>query len=151
MLPELSELLTYHHPKVIASYVRTYPGSEEKANTLFQDMLRFLWISRKHQSDRSLHPDDEQIQFQFVMHEEMREIDNMWHNFILYTHDYIAFCQRYFGEYLHHVPDVADTITSGVEEFSDDLEKYLLYTYDNLGEETVRRWFAMHLASTNVV
>jgi hypothetical protein len=80
------------------------------------------------------------------MHEEMREVDNMWHNFILYTKDYHEFCQRFFGEYLHHQPDVAEGPPPPAEKFTEQMEKYLSYIYDNLGEETVRKWFATHLS-----
>ncbi|MEJ7658804.1 MAG: hypothetical protein WKG07_03825 [Hymenobacter sp.] len=31
-------------------------------------------------------------------------IDEMWHNFILFTPAYHAFCQAHFQKYLHHVP-----------------------------------------------
>lgn len=33
-----------------------------------------------------------------------RRIDEVWHQFVLFTHEYIAFCQRYFGSYVHHFP-----------------------------------------------
>src|SRR5215475_10657904 len=32
--------------------------------------------------------------------------DDLWHEFILYTRDYDAFCRRAFGEFLHHTPAV---------------------------------------------
>lgn len=147
MLPELTELLNYKHQNVIKSHIRTYAINEYKASTLFDDMLRYLWISRKHMFDRKQSPELETLKFQFVMHEEMRDIDNMWHNFILYTNDYTQFCLKYFGEYLHHVPDVAETMSQTRDEFATDLEKYLSYVYDHLGEDTMRRWFAVHLTS----
>ena len=30
--------------------------------------------------------------------------DDLWHEFILYTRNYQAFCDRAFGRYLHHTP-----------------------------------------------
>jgi hypothetical protein len=33
-----------------------------------------------------------------------REIDEFWHNHILYTKKYINDCNRIFGHYLHHQP-----------------------------------------------
>lgn len=30
--------------------------------------------------------------------------DDLWHQFILYTRDYDAFCRRAFGSFLHHTP-----------------------------------------------
>jgi len=32
--------------------------------------------------------------------------DDLWHEFILYTRDYEAFCRRAFGDFLHHTPAV---------------------------------------------
>ena len=32
--------------------------------------------------------------------------DDLWHEFILYTRDYDAFCRRAFGGFLHHTPAV---------------------------------------------
>ena len=33
--------------------------------------------------------------------------DDLWHEFILYTRNYQAFCSRAFGRFLHHTPAVA--------------------------------------------
>jgi hypothetical protein len=34
-------------------------------------------------------------------------VDELWHEFILYTRDYERFCRRAFGSFLHHTPAVA--------------------------------------------
>lgn len=34
-----------------------------------------------------------------------REIDEFWHNHILYTKEYCYDCQQIFGYYLHHAPE----------------------------------------------
>jgi len=34
-------------------------------------------------------------------------VDDLWHEFILYTKNYQAFCRRAFGRFLHHTPAVA--------------------------------------------
>lgn len=150
MLPTLSDLLKYHHPKVIQTYVRTFNVDECHAQALFKDMLTYLWISSKHHIDRHTQPDNERLQFQFVMHEEMRPIDDMWHNFILYTRDYIDFCHRYFGQYIHHEPDIAIDHVPTESEFSANLEKYLNYVYEQLGELTLIRWFAKHFNNREI-
>lgn len=31
-------------------------------------------------------------------------VDQAWHEFILFTREYAAFCQKAFGEFIHHVP-----------------------------------------------
>lgn len=145
MLPPLDVLIQYKHPLVIRAYVRNHLGNQEEATCLFEEMLKYLWASTKHSKEKEKRPEDPALQFLFVMHQEMREIDNMWHNFILYTKDYAEFCQKYFGMFLHHEPDVADKIMQTQEEFSQEMEKYLSYVYDTLGEATVCRWFAPHV------
>ena len=34
-----------------------------------------------------------------------KAVDDAWHDFILVTRDYQAFCRQAFGSYLHHTPD----------------------------------------------
>jgi hypothetical protein len=142
MIPALEQLLAYRHPGSIKNYMRTYGVDNLIAEELFIDMLKYLWVSTKHRSEVEHNPQDPSLQFNFVMHQEMRDIDNMWHGFILYTQDYMAFCDKFFGVYLHHVPDVAEGITISDEEFATDMANYLSYIYDNLGEGTMRRWFS---------
>ena len=31
-------------------------------------------------------------------------VDDLWHEFILYTRHYQAFCQQAFGQFMHHTP-----------------------------------------------
>jgi len=151
MLPNLSDLLQYRHAPVLRSYMRMTQCDSSHAEQLFVNMLKYLWLTRKHEYDsKNLETDREPLDFNLVMHEEMREIDNMWHNFILYTSDYMEFCKRYFGTYMHHQPDVAENVVLKEEEFRNDMEKYLCYVYDNLGERTVCDWFAQHLNGTQL-
>lgn len=35
-----------------------------------------------------------------------KALDKFWHNFILFTKDYHAFCDQYVGSYIHHSPHV---------------------------------------------
>lgn len=36
-----------------------------------------------------------------------RIVDDLWHEFILYTRDYKEFCVKAFGRFMHHTPAVA--------------------------------------------
>lgn len=145
MLPDLQELLKFRHDAVIRTYCRSFGAEQERGDALFKNMLKYLWVSKKHQMEREKNPNDPTLQFSFVMHEEMRDMDNMWHQFILSTPDYFDFCTRYFGDYMHHIPGVAENSVPEEAEFSQDMERYLSYVYDHLGEETVREWFSSHL------
>jgi hypothetical protein len=44
-----------------------------------------------------------------------RRVDEAWHQFVLFTSQYVDFCQRYFGEYLHHNPSNAPEAPERVE------------------------------------
>lgn len=33
-----------------------------------------------------------------------KPVDPFWHTHVLYSEDYIAFCDEVFGEYIHHIP-----------------------------------------------
>ena len=44
-------------------------------------------------------------------------VDEAWHQFVLFTAEYSAFCARYFGRYRHHAPSNApDTVDSHAPE-----------------------------------
>jgi hypothetical protein len=152
-LPALHDLLQYKNPLVIRRFKRNYPTLADKADTLFIDMLKYLWLSRKHEIDCE-NGINHAADFDCVMHREMSPIDEMWHTFILITKDYAAFCEQYFGMFMHHIPEQGEnaeiSITFDETEFEKKLQLFLSYVYDHLGEETVRSWFAMYTDNTNV-
>lgn len=143
--PDLTQLLNYQNPQVIKRYQRDFPNANVDAGFLFMNLLKYLWLCKKHIHDKKLHPSDPALDFIAVMHQEMRAMDDIWHVFILHTKDYADFCQKYFGEFLHHVPNVVTDQPEIFGDFEQECEKYLSYVYDNLGEQTVRDWFAEHL------
>lgn len=58
------------------------------------------------------------------------EIDLFWHTHILYTRQYIDFCDRVFGEYIHHDP-LDHENTSAVSEIV-ELYEYTMAVYDDI-------------------
>lgn len=141
MIRPLEEILAYKHPAVVRRFQKDHPPQAGRAEELFTDLLRFFWASKRHQIDKANRPADSRLQFVFIMDEEMRMIDQMWHVFLLYTEDYMEFCHKYFGEYLHHKPDIVPGFERGAFDFEANLVKFLDYTYDHLGQEVVLRWF----------
>lgn len=49
-------------------------------------------------------------------------VDKVWHDHILHTRDYIAFCQSAFGDYMHHDPK--DRSSDKVMDMKPTLELY---------------------------
>lgn len=41
-------------------------------------------------------------------HVVSEKIDALWHYFVLHTREYSKFCQKVFGNYIHHVPILPD-------------------------------------------
>jgi hypothetical protein len=52
-------------------------------------------------------------------------VDQLWHEFVLHTRDYAAFCDAAFGRFVHHVPDPAVTTTDAAQ----DRDSALLATF----------------------
>ena len=144
-LPALQDLLAYQNPAVLKLYVQNYPNNRLSAEDAFRETLQYLWLSVKHTLDRAAQPDNADIPPRCIMLRSMREIDEMWHEFILFTRDYSDFCQHYFGEYLHHLPNIFDNMPVSREDETAEINKLLPYIYDHLGETTMRIWFAEYL------
>jgi hypothetical protein len=145
-LPALNTLLCYQHPHVLNAYTKRYPHHTLSAERAFQEVLKYLWLTRKLDIDLKENPHSSQLPREIGVFRSMTEIDDMWHEFILFTQNYTDFCIEYFGEYLHHQPTVIeDNESDSEEEILDDLPNLLSYVYDNLGEETLRTWFGSYL------
>ncbi|WP_207537917.1 glycine-rich domain-containing protein [Sabulicella rubraurantiaca] len=133
-------LFAYRHPGILARFVREHGVAPERAEELFRDALAWLWLCRRFRERRaegSLPAD-----FALGMHPELLALDEMWHTMILFTRDYAALCERHLGGFVHH-----DPAPEGPRELPSDeafaAEITTLYTFvaEELGEETLLRWF----------
>jgi hypothetical protein len=79
-------------------------------------------------------------------------LDEMWHNFVLFTRDYIQFCHDHFGRFVHHLPATRDEKREYQERFSRDpvglqeeematLARRCAYIQRKLGTSTLLKWF----------
>ncbi len=144
--PTLTEILAYQNPKIVRRFKKDFPEKAEQAQDLFTEMLKFLWLGEKHSLDVKIRPEDESLKFKCAIHEEMVNIDHMWHTFILFTPDYSDFCQTYFGKFRHHYPtDDEDLIAIPMEQFEEELSRFSSYVYDQLGPATLQKWFSIEL------
>jgi hypothetical protein len=137
----LSSLLSYQNDRVISRYIKDYPLAKMSAEDAFNELMKYIWLSMKHKNDKKAYPNDHSLNFMCTMHHEMKDIDNMWHTFLLFTQDYHNFCQEYLdGVFFHHEPqDETDYFSEQVYE--QELTLYLSYIYDNLGEDALIKWF----------
>lgn len=90
--PELlASLRAYKHPHLVERLQKELSISSEQAEQLFEDTKLFLYICGTCHGNWS----------------PSRMIDEGWHNFILFTRDYTAFCDKFFGRFIHHQPNTA--------------------------------------------
>lgn len=139
MKSSLQDVLNYKHDGVVKKYSLLHKKSLEESELIFSDLMRFFWASGKHEEDKV---SGSQTDFVFIMDEAMRPIDDIWHVFLLYTKDYMEFCDKYYGEFIHHLPDIVPNLDDNERDFDTNLSRFLDYNYDLLGEETIKRWFA---------
>ena len=136
----LKQILAYENEHIIERYAKDYADNYLSPQQAYTEMLKFLWLGDKLKSERKKNPENKQLPNMMPIHHEMKEIDDMWHTFILFTKNYADFCEHYFDYFIHHAPNTSKEKPTE-EEYRQELERYLIYVYDNLGEETVRLWF----------
>ena len=86
----LGAVLAYQHDPLLDRLQKKLCVSEDRARQIFEDTKRFLFICGTCHGKWS----------------PTRDIDEGWHNFILFTKDYMEFCERFFGRFIHHVPNL---------------------------------------------
>lgn len=135
----LDDVLSYQNPRVVAKIQMLFDVKQNKAEELFQETLKWLWLCAKAKIDRQAQqakvPPVLNVQTGMVM------LDEVWHIFILHTRDYADFCNTYLGRFIHHSPAGAKRYPPTREE----TEVQLAYIYDQLGSETLTKWYVTYL------
>lgn len=126
--PELRDVLAYRNARVVRGFLRDYRLERSEANMLFREMLKLLWLMA---TKRGL-----------GIRPAWKPLDDMWHSFMLHSVDYHAFCERFFGTYLHHYPATElrapkPPWSKQVLEWESDVD----LVFDALGPATATLWF----------
>lgn len=137
---QLDNILQYQNEDILSRFMDMYIIDETEASDIFAETKKFLYLC---QLPNIFIPD------------ELLIVDEMWHNFILFTKEYHVFCEHHFGRYFHHLPaskkdkeqlkrnNEADP--EGVRrEFEDKLGYVISCAYDHLGTDTVVKWFQQY-------
>jgi hypothetical protein len=135
--PQLIEILDYQNEDILSRFTDIFAVSEGEAAEIFTETKKFLYVCRE---PGVFIPD------------ELLIVDEMWHNFILFTKAYQQFCSQYFGSYVHHLPaskaEKEQGRTAMLEDpekatqlFNDKLSTVISVVYDKLGRDTVIKWF----------
>lgn len=138
----LKQLLKYKNSKIISRYRNDYPNANMPAKQALTELLKYIWLCQKHTADKIRFPSNISLKFRCVIHAEMEDIDKMWHTFLLFTKDYQAFCHDYLnGVFFHHQPLTTQTRNKSKIRYEKELRRYLSYIHENLGEDTLVKWF----------
>lgn len=69
-------------------------------------------------------------------------VDEAWHQFILFTTQYAAFCQRYFGRFIPHNPSNAPKPEKPARQIeSTSFDQFAAYYAELFGEPLPQVWF----------
>jgi hypothetical protein len=90
--------------------------------------------------------------FNLEINEPLLIIYKMWHTFILFTEDYAEFCNTHFGAMLHHQPFSKNHLKNMIKKLPEhgttlneakgkNLNKQLSFIEDNLGRQTIVKWY----------
>lgn len=81
-------MMDYDHPALKERMVVKIGWTPEFTDELFDEMKKFLYLCAT--NDGAMAPPE--------------GIDEIWHNFILFTGDYADYCKSKVGFFLHHQP-----------------------------------------------
>lgn len=84
----IDQIRGYEHPELIERLKRKLDLNTEEAENLFDDTKKYLYLCATAKEHLSPTP----------------PIDACWHEFLMYTRDYHAFCMKFFGTFVHHTP-----------------------------------------------
>lgn len=93
-LDRRAAIMAYQFEPLLHRMVDKYGWTTERAADVFEDLKQFLYLATI--AKGTLAPSE--------------AIDDMWHNFILFTRDYHDFCNRVAGMLIHHRPRRRDDL-----------------------------------------
>ncbi|NMO16989.1 hypothetical protein HPC49_40340 [Pyxidicoccus fallax] len=148
-LCSLEQALAYRNDQILYKFQERWSVSFEEASELFEETKKWMWL----QVAARLRPGSPPL----AMTVALAMVDEMLHTFILFTREYIQYCDDNYGVYLHHTPMTKKQKDAQLERFHEDPEAMLAaeacflsdmysFTYELLGEETVVKWYSQYPA-----
>lgn len=136
----LSKALSYDNDEVVKRFVQLYDISGDEASDIFVETKKWLWLASQVESHA------------IAIIDPLLIIDEMWHNFVLFTLDYTRYCLDCFGRYIHHLPttqrekdrrklQLKEDPTRAKEEQMLRLHRQCALIITKLGSATLLKWF----------
>ena len=122
----VQKIMNYKMPYIIKRCQKNHDYTDDDMKILEQELKRYLSLPltrNKGEPSSGMYS---------------RDVDNLWHTFILFTKEYSDFCQKHYGRYLHHVPRIENTKT---EETKVNRFQVFLDRYESLFGDVHPIWF----------
>jgi len=141
-IASLDEVMAYRNPTLVDGFHTLYDVTRAEAEELFEEICKWLWLC-----GQSIHERAPQIR----VDNDLLMLDEMWHLFILFSDAYVAFCNRYFGFYIHHQPTTYEEKkrfrerlhqqpSDLLSDMADEERSFYTYVYEKLGRDTLIKW-----------
>lgn len=128
-----SDVLSFEAPFLIDKLIQDgIADSVMESVALFTEVKRYLLLGQRH------------FDLTFAMYSS--RIDAAWHTFVLFTKEYAQFCQRYFGLFLHHIPN-AELPNESMPRRQADFDQFCS-AYESLFREKVPDLWRDHTSMT---
>lgn len=126
----IEEIMNYHMPDVIKRCKKDFNYTDDDMKIIEKEFKRFLVLSvvtKDHQTGVGMYSKD---------------VDNLWHSFILFTNEYADFSNKFNGKFIHHVPETEEVRSSEkVIEMRKDFQAFIK-NYESIFKEEVHPvWF----------
>lgn len=129
--------------EIIVDAVNLRDFSNSKSSVLlemiYEDLVTLLRFIHQSQAEGLLNKP-------FCFTNQINYLDSFWHHFILHTRLYQDFCQKEFGEYLHHDPEPSHSSEDGNKKIDHPtifLEQMEILE-KSLGQEYVNRIYFLY-------
>lgn len=144
----LEEALRYQNDDIVDRFLGMYDMPFEEAEKIFLETKKWVWLSATASQERHSGGNVPRL----IIDNFLIFIDEMWHNFILFTKEYHDYCMNKFGFFIHHNPTPRRIKEAMKVELSEGdaltvvlgrrKEQYS-YIYDKLGADTLELWYGI--------
>ena len=123
----IENIMKYPMAPILQRCKKDYSYTDEDMNILERELKRYFVFSAFNKTGHGMYSKD---------------VDNLWHTFILFTKDYAHFCNKYIGNFIDHVPETDTAKTpEALSEVRDDFREFVKNYTEIFKEEVHPIWF----------
>lgn len=155
-LPPLADAIAWEFDDIAHHFIESWDLPLTDARELFVETKKWVWLMAARYHDRKAGLPTPQIRFTASTY----MLDQMWHQFMLYTPDYYRFTHGLFGFFIGHAPAAEEDKRKDREakeadpkgerqKLMEELDEMYAYVREKLGAETEKKWYTTWAAKYN--